>query len=64
MTPCILLWKFYADYDNSSPPGQNGRYFTEENFLCIVVNEKLCILIKLSLKFAPKVPTDNNTALI
>ena len=28
------------------------------------VNEKFCILIKNSLKFAPKVPIDNNPALV
>ena len=28
------------------------------------VNEKFCILIKISLKFVPKVPIDNNTLLV
>ena len=23
----------------SSPPGQNGRHFTDDNFICIFVNE-------------------------
>ena len=29
-----------------------------------VVNEKFCILIKISLKFVPKGPFDNNSALV
>ena len=38
---------------NSSHPGQNGRYFADDIFWCIVVNNSL-ILNNLSLKFAPK----------
>ena len=33
-------------------------------FKCIFVNEKFCILIKISLKFVPKGPIDNNPALV
>ena len=49
---------------NSSPPGQNGRLFADDIFICIFVNAKLGILIKISLKFVPKVPIDNNRALV
>ena len=49
---------------NSSPPGQNGRQFTDEVFRCIFVNEKVCVLIKFSLKFVPKDPVDNSAALV
>ena len=49
---------------NSSPPGQNGRHFTDDIFKCIFVNEKNYILIKISLKCAPKGPIDNNPALV
>ena len=38
---------------NSFPPGQNGRHFAEDLLRCIFVNEKFCILIKMSLKFVP-----------
>ena len=41
---------------NSSLPGQNGGHFADDIFRCIVMNEKLCILIKMSLKFVPKGP--------
>ena len=45
---------------NSPPPGQNCRHFAEDVFRCIFVNERFCILIKFSPKFAPKGPIDNN----
>ena len=45
---------------NSSPPGQNGRHFTDD----ILVNEKNYILIEISLKFVPKRPIDYNPALV
>ena len=49
---------------NSTPPGQNGRHFVDDILWCIFVNEKFCILIKISLKFVPKGPIDNNPALV
>ena len=49
---------------NSSPPGQNGRLFADDIFRCIFVNEKFCILIKISLKFVPKSQINNNPALV
>ena len=48
----------------SSPPGQNGHHFANNIFKCIFVNEKVCILIKISLNFVPKGPIDNNPALV
>ena len=56
----------FGDYRaiNSCLPGQNGRHFADDIFRCIVVNEKLCILIKVSLKFVPKRPIVNNPALV
>ena len=32
-------------------------------FRCIVVSEKFCILVKISLKFVPEGPIDINSAL-
>ena len=49
---------------NSSPPGQNGRLFTDDIFRCIFVYEKFCMLIKILLKFVPKGLTDHNPALV
>ena len=34
---------------NSSPTGQNGYHFADDIFKCIFMNEKFCILIKISL---------------
>ena len=40
-------------------PGQNGRYFADDVFKYIFVNEKLCLSVKISLKFVSKGPIDN-----
>ena len=44
--------------------GGYGRHIADDIFRCIFVNEKFGILIKISLKYAPKGPVDNNPALI
>ena len=49
---------------NSSPPGQNGHHLANNIFRSICLNEKFYILIKISQKFVPKGPIDNNPALI
>ena len=56
----ILMEHFRLSRVNSSPPGQNGRHFAYDIFRSIFVNKKFCILIKISLKFVPKGPIDNN----
>ena len=53
---------FTKMFINSSPPGQNGRHFQDDIFRRIFLNEKPCILIKISLKFAAKGPI--NPALV
>ena len=49
---------------NSSPPGQDGRHFSDDMFRYIFVNEKFHIVIKISLMFVPKGPIDNTPALV
>ena len=49
---------------NSSSSGQNGCHFVDDIIRCIFVNEKFCIFIKMSLKFVPMGPIDNNPALV
>ena len=50
---------------NSSPSGQNGRYFADAIFRSIFVNEKfLYFFIKISPNLFPEGPMDNNTALV
>ena len=57
-----VFWLCFYCYFCS--PGQNGRHFTDDNFNRIFVSEKFCILIKISLKFIPEGPIDNNPALV
>ena len=57
-------WLLYTIFINSSPPGQNGRHSADDTFWWIFGNEKFCILIKISLKFVPKGPIDNNRTLV
>ena len=59
----LILHGGYTLTINFSIPGQNGRLFTDDIFICIFVNERFCILIRISLKFVPKGPIDNNPAL-
>ena len=47
---------------NSSPPRQNDRHIVDDIFNCIFVNDKFCILIKISLKVIPMGPIDNKPA--
>ena len=41
---------------NSFRPEQNGRHFADDIFRCIFVNETFCSLIKIPLRFVPKIP--------
>ena len=59
-TPCVSRSMQF----NSSPPGQNGRHYANGIFRCIFVNEKICILINISMIFVPKGLIDNNPALV
>ena len=46
------------------PPEQNGRHFADYIFKRIFTNEKLCIIIRISLKFVPKGLINNKAAFI
>ena len=48
---------------NSCPPGQNDRHFADYIFNHVFLNEKVRIFIRISLKFVPKGPIDNESAL-
>ena len=54
----------YTTETGDLPPGQNDRHVADGIFRCIFMNEKFCILSKISLKFVPKGPFDNNPALV
>ena len=49
---------------NLSIPGKFDHHFADDLFRCIFVNEKFCILIRISLKIVPKGPIDKKSALI
>ena len=59
MTPSIVSIRI-----NLSPPGQDGRHFADDLFKRTFLNEKFCILIKITLKFVPTGPIDNDLALV
>ena len=45
---------------NTFRPRQNCCHFPDDIFKCIFLNENVWILIKISLKFVPKGPINNN----
>ena len=56
-----------ADWSNGLthlPLDKMAAIFADNIFRCIFVNEKFCILVKISLQFVPKSPIDNNPALV
>ena len=48
---------------NTLRPRQDGRYFADDIFECIFLNENFCTLIKISLKSVRKRQIDNNPVL-
>ena len=46
------------------PLEKNDHHYTDYILRCISMNEKFCILIKISLKFVPTGPIDNSPALV
>ena len=55
---CDVTWL------NTLRPRQNGRHFADHTFKRISLNEDARISIKISLKFVPKGPINNNTAMV
>ena len=51
-------------FSNTLRPRQNGWHFPGDIFKCILFNENVRVLNKISLKFANKGLLDNNTALV
>ena len=49
---------------NTLRPRQNGRRFADDTLKRIFLNENVRIWIKISLKFVPKGPINNNPALV
>ena len=68
---------YHADFDyynslavlmliscNTVRPRENRHHFADDTFKCIFVNDAWWIPIKISLKFVPKGPINNITALV
>ena len=53
-----------SDSVNTLRARQNGRYFADNIFKCIFLNENVWIAIKISLKFVPKGSINNIPALL
>ena len=49
---------------NTLRPSQSGRFFPDDTFKHIFLNENIRISVKISLKFAPKGPINNIPALV
>ena len=49
---------------NTLRPRQIGRYFADDIFKCIFLNENARISLKISLNFVPKVRINNIPALV
>ena len=49
---------------NTLRPRQYGRYFADDIFKCIFLNENVWIWLKISLKFVPKFRTNNIPTLV
>ena len=62
MTP--VSWCTRPRWVNTLRPRQNGRYFADDIFKCISLNENAWISLKISLKFVPKVRINNIPALV
>ena len=51
-------------YVDTLSPRQNGCHFADDVLKCIFLNENIWLSIKISLKFVPKGPINNITALV
>ena len=53
-----------SQWVNTLRLGQNGHHLPDDIFKCIFLKENVWILIKISLNFVPKGPTNNISALV
>ena len=52
------------DIFNILPPEENGNFLADNILKCNFLNENLCNLIQISMKFVPGGPTDNKSVLL
>ena len=64
----LSTWSIYRTFRylmfNTLKLRQNGRRFADDTFKCTFLNENVRISIKISLKFVPNGPINNNPALV
>ena len=64
-SPCSTIWSAAAIWTfNTLRLRQIGRCFTDDIFKVIFLNENVWIVIKISLQFVPKGPSNNIPALV
>ena len=61
---CVLDLDYHWRGFNTLRPRRDGRHFPDDIFNCIFLNEKVWILIQISLKFVPKGPINNIPSLV
>ena len=54
----------FCNIFNTLRPRQDGRHFADDTFNRIFLNDNVRISIKISLKFVPKGPINNNPSLV
>ena len=54
------IWGNEQSTVNTLKPQQNDHHFADNISKCIFLNENYCILIKISLRFVPYSPIENN----
>ena len=59
-----VMWMYMPYALNPLRPTQNDRHFADDTLNRIFLNENVRILIKISLKFAPKGPINNIPSLV
>ena len=58
------MWRDVEISFNTLGPRQTGRYFPDDIFKCIFLNENVWISMKVSLNFVPTGPINNIPALV
>ena len=65
----MYVKRFFSTWNDSQVintlrPRQNGRHFADDTFRHIFLNGNVTILIRISMKFVPKGPINNNPTLV
>ena len=59
-----MTWDEFHKWFNSSPPGQNGHHCGWRHFQTHFLDKNVRTAIKITMKFVPKGPLDNESALV